>query len=397
MGTLVGRGGRSGWALAALWTLAGVWLAVAGACGGSSGGGDPSAAIAACNAWCDALAARSCADPLYDTAADCKESECAGLGAEPARCFATTKAYYDCRAAQADICADTGCAAEGAADLTCLLGGSVTGVAGTGGGSAGTGGGSAGTGGGGGGSSGFTPAAFGGRLVVWLDAARGISGTPVASWTDQSGAGNNATQAMAPSQPALTASGINGLPAVTFDGVLTFLQIADSPTTRFGTGDFALMVVARGAPNVATNAMLYNKSEAAAPYAGINLFLNVTRGAATAKASLQLDADFHATTRDDFGDANPHLFGGRLVTSGASALLEVRVDGERQGMLSLTGGAVNLDAPVRATIIGHNGYNALSGFQAFKGDIAEVVAVKGTISDAELASLEAYLMGKYGL
>ena len=123
----------------------------------------------------------------------------------------------------------------------------------------------------------------------------------------------------------------------------------------------------------------------------------MTRGAVTAKASLQLDADFYATTRDDFGDANPHLFGGRLVTTGASALLEMRVDGARQGMLSLTGGAVNVDAPGRATIVGHNGYNPLSGFQAFKGDIAEIVAVKGTISDAELASLEGYLIDRYGL
>jgi hypothetical protein len=378
--------------LAGVWALAGVW-SLAGACGGGGGNGDPSAAIAACNAWCDALAARSCADPLYDTAADCKEAECSGIGFEPALCFATTKAYYDCRAAQADVCADTGCDAEVNADITCLLGGAGGGTGGGGGGTSGGGG----TGGGGGGSSGFTPAAFGSRLVAWLDAARGIAGTPVASWADQSGAGNNATQTMAPSQPALTASGINGLPAVSFDGALTFLQIADSATTRWGAGDFALMVVARGAPNVATNAMLYNKSEAAAPYAGINLFLNVTRGAASAKASLQLDADFHATTRDDFGDANPHVFGGRLVTTGASALLEVRVDGARQGTLSLAGSAVNLDAPGRATIIGHNGYSPLSGFQAFKGDIAEVVAVKGTVSDAELANLEAYLMNKYAL
>src|SRR4029078_10529654 len=103
-------------------------------------------------------------------------------------------------------------------------------------------------------------------------------------------------------QPAQTGGGINGMPSVTFDGATTFLQIADSATTRWGTGDFALMVVMRGAPNVATNAMLYNKSELPDPYAGINLLLNATRGSVTAKASLQLDADFYATTGDDFGD-----------------------------------------------------------------------------------------------
>jgi hypothetical protein len=142
--------------------------------------------------------------------------------------------------------------------------------------------------------------------------------------------------------------------------------------------------------------MLYNKSEPASPFAGINLLLNATRGAVTAKASIQLDADFFTSTRDDFGDAAPHLMGGRFVMSATGGLLEMRVDGAQQGMLSVSG-SVNLDAPGRATMIGHNGYDPSSGFQAYKGDIAEIVAVKGTVSDAELASLEAYLMDKYGL
>ena len=265
---MVGHGGRSELALAGVWALA-----VLAGCGERRGNGDASATIASCNAWCDALAARSCADPLYDTAADCKASECAGLGAEPARCLATTKAYYDCRAAQADICADTGCAAEGDADLNCLLGG--------GGGTGGAGG----------------PRrrrrrdrrrrgrqlrvhARGlrrppGRLAGRGPGHLGLAGRELGG---SIGRGQQRDADDGARQPALTASGINGLPAVTFDGATTFLQIADSATTRWGTGDFALMVVARGAPNVATNAMLYNKSELAAPYAGINLFLNVTRG-----------------------------------------------------------------------------------------------------------------------
>jgi hypothetical protein len=358
-------------------------------CGGGGGGDNAGPTIASCNAWCDALAAKSCASPLYDTADECKASECTGLCAEPARCLTTTKAYYDCRAAQADLCADTGCTAEGDADLNCLLGGG----GGTGGGGGGGGG---GMGGGGGGSSGFTPAAFGARLVVWLDAARGVTGSPVTRWADQSGAGNDATQTVSGRQPALTASGINGLPSITFDGATTFLQIADSATTRWGTGDFALFVVMRGAPNVATNAMLYNKSELPSPYSGINLLLSATRGSVSAKASIQLDADFYATSLDDFDDADPHVLGGRLVAAGAGALLEMRADGARQGMLSVTG-AINIDAPGQPTIIGHNGYNPASGFQAYKGDIAEIVAVKGTVSDAELASLEAYLTDKYGI
>jgi mono/diheme cytochrome c family protein len=50
-----------------------------------------------------------------------------------------------------------------------------------------------------------------------------------------------------------------------------------------------------------------------------------------------------------------------------------------------------------AALGGHNGYNRALGFQAFKGDIAEMVAVKGTVTDAEFQSIEAYLMSKYAL
>jgi hypothetical protein len=219
----------------------------------------------------------------------------------------------------------------------------------------------------------------------------------VATWTDQSGAGNNATQTVASSQPVLTAAGINGLPSITFNGRAMFLRIADSPTTRWATGDFTVMVVARGAPNTNSNAMLYQKSEAASPYRGLNLYLNSSRvGASMARAGIQVDATFYTVTVDDFGDDQPHLFGGRLTTAGASGVLEMRVDGARQSMVAVTS-AVNTDAPGRDTIIGHNGYSPTDGFQAFEGDIAEVVAVKGAVSDTELAGLEAYLLDKYGL
>jgi hypothetical protein len=77
-------------------------------------------------------------------------------------------------------------------------------------------------------------------------------------------------------------------------------------------------------------------------------------------------------------------------------VLEVRVDGARQGTLSISP-PIDADAPGQAVIIGYNGYNPSPGFQAFKGDIAEIVAVKGPVTDAELQSLESYLKSKYAL
>jgi hypothetical protein len=58
-------------------------------------------------------------------------------------------------------------------------------------------------------------------LQAWLKADNGITfgtGSSVASWTDMSGNGNNATQATSSAQPILTNGAINGLPSINFNG-----------------------------------------------------------------------------------------------------------------------------------------------------------------------------------
>jgi hypothetical protein len=77
-------------------------------------------------------------------------------------------------------------------------------------------------------------------------------------------------------------------------------------------------------------------------------------------------------------------------------VLELRENGVSSATLTLSS-SVNVDAPGRNAIIGHNGYLANSGFQAYEGDISELCAVKGALSDRELAGLERYLTAKYEL
>ena len=102
--------------------------------GGTTGGGGTSwrrrhggrqrgwpQAVASCNAWCDAYAAATCADPLYGSAGECKATECSPTGTESAACLAAIKALYDCSRVQANICADNGCVSQaGAAVSACL-------------------------------------------------------------------------------------------------------------------------------------------------------------------------------------------------------------------------------------------------------------------------------------
>ena len=90
--------------------------------GGTGGGGSALAqAVASCNAWCDAYAAATCADPLYSNAAECKSTECSPDGAASAACLAAIKALYDCSRTQANICADNGCVSQAAAAISACL------------------------------------------------------------------------------------------------------------------------------------------------------------------------------------------------------------------------------------------------------------------------------------
>lgn len=257
--------------------------------------------------------------------------------------------------------------------------------------------GGAGQGGTGGAPSTFNPSDLGDRLVLWLDAGAlaQTNGDKVAVWSDLSGAANHALQSTDAYRPTFTASSINGLPAVTFDGAQSHFQIVDTLTLRWGTGDFALLVVARGAPSEGTNAMLYQKSNLGSPYAGPNFYVNADKPSPSRRAAIQLDATTYTGTLAGVGDTIPRLFGGTRRVATGTSVLEMRVNGATES--TLIGGVVDIDATAQPAIIGHNGYNPAAGFQAFAGDIAEVCAVKGTVTDEELDDLEGYLMSKYAL
>jgi hypothetical protein len=96
-----------------------------------------------------------------------------------------------------------------------------------------------------------------------------------------------------------------------------------------------------------------------------------------------------------FTDGTTHVLAARRK----GVALEIRVDGQLSN--SLTGasvGAVNVSSAGFAAIIGQNGYGTPSAeFQQFHGDIAEMIGVRGSLIPGELASLEAYLMARYGL
>jgi hypothetical protein len=233
------------------------------------------------------------------------------------------------------------------------------------------------------------------NLALWLDAETNVTtANGVLSWADHSGRGHAATQALADFRPALVASALRGHPVIRFDGQNDSLGIADAPSLRWGTGDYTLEIVA--SYTNATNAgdgygLMYSKQEAPYPYSGVSLWANYPFPSlnTACAAQLQVGADV-ATAVTGLNDGVARLYAARRV----GTVLDVRLNGASSRSSSVA--SVNVNAPGQFAFIG--GQQTGGGvIQALKGDIAEIVAVGGTLSASDLAKLETYLMSKYGL
>jgi hypothetical protein len=83
-------------------------------------------------------------------------------------------------------------------------------------------------------------------LVAWYDAQNTssivVNGSTVSQWNDQSGHGYNATQGTAANQPTYNATGLNGYPALMFNGSSQYLA-SGVPAGAFSSAIFAASVL----------------------------------------------------------------------------------------------------------------------------------------------------------
>ncbi len=245
----------------------------------------------------------------------------------------------------------------------------------------------------------WTPIAIQAKLAFWLDptSLESLNGA-VPQWNDLSGHGNNAAQANPAFQPAYNASGIHGLPSATFNGPITFLAIPDSVSMRWGTTDFAVFAVIRATSATAAFAMVYQKTAPGPAYDGLNLYINSGKPVASTLAAAQVQATVYVDSvapPATFIDSTVHILGARRIGN----TLEIRVDGTSSNTLTDNTGSVTVDVSAVGSngVIGANGGNTSPEFQQVHGDIAELVAVNGTLTASDLASLEGYLKDRYGV
>jgi hypothetical protein len=239
----------------------------------------------------------------------------------------------------------------------------------------------------------WAPSALPG-LVLWLDAEKGLTvnvpgaSSVVQSWLDQSGWANDA-QSMG--FVTVRPNAIGGRPALHFDGATAYLVVTDSPSLQFGTGDFAVaMVVQHTTPTSNGYGFLYCKTDLNAD-AGRGFALGANSvppkppfGELWAQVSFGSQAVI-TTTENDFNTGRPfyvivHRFGNNMN-------MLVNGVGAAAGLNSFGGDVSEIQQNV---VIGGSNLQ-----QDLVGDIAEVIAVKGTTSPVDIQNLNSYLKTKY--
>ena len=252
----------------------------------------------------------------------------------------------------------------------------------------------------------FDPSQLGTDLVLWLDANKGITkdvnnNNNVLTWADQTSYHNDASGSGGNQnvhEPSVNATAINNLPAVIFSSQQnTYLQITDSVSLEFGTGDFAIFMVAEYAnstQNQGSQGTFYAKVAGNTTPRGPQLYGNAfVNNAYTSNIRARIDANDNVnSTATGFNDAKFHRIG---IRRNGSAL-EVWTDGTLTSFTPDAGGTLDVSAGGSDVYIGIQQPGGFGGVR-LQGGIAEVIGVKGTLSSTDVTSLDGYFKTKYAL
>lgn len=252
-------------------------------------------------------------------------------------------------------------------------------------------------------------------LVVWLsadDCTAGQTEGRAAHCSDSSKSKNDARQEVEFLQPTLLGNALRGHAVLKFDGFdgsdpgrPSVLLVADAPSLRFGTEDLFVAVVARWrndptpqfdskeVPTYTGYGQILSKVNQDAPFLGIAMFANFPSGYAHLAAFRRLGAQL------SFGDTlalsystglNDNAYRLYALRRSNGNWLELRINGTVEGGVRVPP-ELSLTAAGQPLAIG-----GVTG-APLRGDLAELVIVRGPVTDAELAGVEATLQRKYGI
>jgi hypothetical protein len=255
----------------------------------------------------------------------------------------------------------------------------------------------------------FDPSQLGTNLVLWLDAAKGVTqnNNAVSVWADQTSYHNDASggSGNGAHQPTVNATAINSLPAMEFaipqnaNAASQYFDITDSASLEFGTGDFAIFMVGEydnpTANSQNVQATFYDKVAGNTVPSGPQLYGNGPgpNNGTVAVVRARLNAtDNVDSTAANYNDGKYHRIGIRRT----GTTLQVWTDGTSAAFAPDAGGNVDVSASGSDATIGATIANNFPGTR-LSGGIAEVVGVKGSLSDGDATNLDGYFKAKYNL
>jgi hypothetical protein len=225
-------------------------------------------------------------------------------------------------------------------------------------------------------SQGWTPAAIGSALALWLDADDAstitLNGSTVSQWDDKSGNNRNVVQATAANQPPYTASGINSLGSLDITTAPRWLTYLEAGTVTSAT----IAAVAQYANTLDTSRA-----------ASFSTATGVDRQslAPASDGSLRYDGAFFA------GSATPTTAFVRVSTRTPTQAIDWR-----NGATAITT-TPPVDPIARNFNVGNGMPLNFLAIGTFTGKIGEVVGSHTALSTDDRQKLEGYLAWKWGL
>jgi hypothetical protein len=235
----------------------------------------------------------------------------------------------------------------------------------------------------------FVSAAFippdAGNLEVWLNAGTGVtsSGGSVSAWADQSGNGNNATQAAAGDQPTLVSSdaAFNGQPVLAFNGSTDYMQ---SPLPFNAVGGMTVFVVASH-DSVNTARGIVGGSQG--NYGAASQWFLMQSTSNSNLAEINRDSTTNSSVTNGPLDTSPHVYA--LTYDGSAETLTQSVDGSSASSPALFANLSLSTLDIGSFI--HFG----AGFDFGDVNIGEILVYNTALSSADQATVENYLTSKY--
>lgn len=221
----------------------------------------------------------------------------------------------------------------------------------------------------------WTPTRLGSK-VLWLRAGSLASDTTtISTWTDESGAGNHATQGTTAKRPTYNASWRNGRPAVNFNGS-QLLSVASALTSaKPWTVAMAVQFTTLSGQRCAFGVGDTN---------GYGLMVN---GAGTGKREVIVkgvlfDTDGNATTSAEYW----------VATCTAGGTLSMYVNG---ASVALSNTSPAIVAPNTSSAVGC--LRTSDELMKFVGNIGEIIVTNAAIGAADLSLLHGYFAAEYAI